>query len=108
MHSFVQTREHGVTATITLTRPERLNSYTLEHLAELRRTCARLAERDDSRVLIVTGSGLSFCTGIDIGYVRELQVREEVQIYRRLLTLSRQFLLTLKRIPQFLVAAVNG
>ncbi|HLV01845.1 MAG TPA: enoyl-CoA hydratase/isomerase family protein [Acidobacteriota bacterium] len=108
MHSFVQTREQGVTATITLNRPERLNSYTLEHLAELSHTYERLAERDDIRVLIITGSGLSFCTGIDIGYVRELQVREEVQIYRRLLNLSRQFLLTLKRIPQFLIAAVNG
>lgn len=108
MHSFVQTREKRATATITLNRPERLNSYTLEHFAELSHTFERLAERDDIRVLIITGNGLSFCTGIDIGYVHELQAREEVQIYRRLLNLSRQFLLSLKRIPQFLIASVNG
>lgn len=108
MDSFVQTREKRSTATITLSRSDQLNSYTLEQFAELTQIFERLAERDDIRVLVITGSGLSFCTGIDIRYLQGLQMREEIQIYRRLLNLTRQLFLNLHRLPQLLIASING
>lgn len=107
MHFFVQTRDRS-TVTLTLNRTSRLNSYTLEHFAELKQAFERLAERDDIRVIVITGSGLSFCTGIDLEYLQRLQVQEDVRIYRQLLNLMRQFFLNLQRLPQFLIASING
>lgn len=57
--------EQGV-MTITLNRPERLNSFNdvmHQQLAE----CLKQAERDDTiRCLLITGAGRGFCAGQDL------------------------------------------
>lgn len=57
--------EQGV-MTITLNRPERLNSFNEEMHQQLA-ACLTQAERDDSiRCLLVTGAGRGFCAGQDL------------------------------------------
>lgn len=52
-------------ATITLNRPERLNSWSGRMHAEYRHAVA-LAEADgDVRVIVITGAGRGFCAGAD-------------------------------------------
>ena len=52
-------------ATVTLDRPDRLNSWTGRMHAEYRWALAE-AERDRSvRVIVVTGEGTAFCAGAD-------------------------------------------
>jgi enoyl-CoA hydratase/carnithine racemase len=56
----------GHVATITLNRPERMNTISRAMLAEL---CAALlkAENDKNvRVVILTGTGRAFCAGLDL------------------------------------------
>jgi enoyl-CoA hydratase/carnithine racemase len=53
--------------TVTLARPERLNSWTGRMHAEYR-WCLAQAEADDGvRVIVVTGEGRGFCAGADAG-----------------------------------------
>jgi enoyl-CoA hydratase/carnithine racemase len=56
----------GSVARITLNRPERLNAITvgmLERLADV----LDEAERDDAvRVIVITGAGRGFCSGLDL------------------------------------------
>jgi enoyl-CoA hydratase/carnithine racemase len=58
--------EQGPIATITLNRPERLNSLTFEVYRELIETLAALRSRDNIRVVVITGRGRGFCSGGDV------------------------------------------
>ena len=58
-------REDGI-ATMTLNRPERLNSFSRRMFDEWRDVVAHCAFSDDIRVLIVTGEGRSFSSGVDL------------------------------------------
>ncbi len=53
-------------ATITLNRPERMNSFSNPLLAGWADSIRRAAEDDDVRVVIVTGNGRAFCAGADL------------------------------------------
>ncbi|NYG60722.1 enoyl-CoA hydratase/carnithine racemase [Nocardioides daedukensis] len=53
-------------ATITLNRPEAMNSFTVEMADELEAAFNRASEDDDVRAVVVTGSGRAFCAGMDL------------------------------------------
>ncbi|MDP6404444.1 MAG: enoyl-CoA hydratase-related protein [Alphaproteobacteria bacterium] len=54
-------------ATLTLNRPERLNTIDFEMLEALIAALDDMAADDDVRCLVLTGSGDTFCAGADIG-----------------------------------------
>ncbi len=53
-------------ATITLNRPERMNTISSAMLDELTQTLVRAGEDEDVRVVILTGAGRAFCAGLDL------------------------------------------
>ena len=53
-------------AILTLNRPHAMNSFDLELMAEHRRRLEEFAADDELRVLVYTGEGRAFSTGIDI------------------------------------------
>ncbi len=53
-------------ATITFTRPERMNTISSAMLDELTRTLVRANEDRDVRVVVLTGTGRAFCAGLDL------------------------------------------
>jgi enoyl-CoA hydratase/carnithine racemase len=53
-------------ATITLTRPERLNAFTPTMQVELVDALERADADDEIRVVVVTGAGRAFCAGVDL------------------------------------------
>ncbi len=53
-------------ATLTLDRPEALNSFTVTMARELERFFRTDAMRDDVTAVVVTGSGRAFCAGMDL------------------------------------------
>lgn len=56
----------GHVATITLSRPERLNAWTPQMSLEAHQTLAALDDDDDVRAIVVTGDGRAFCAGADL------------------------------------------
>lgn len=58
-------RRDGDVATLTLDRPDRLNSFTLAMWDEMREVGEVLANDDSLRVLVVNGAGRAFSSGID-------------------------------------------
>lgn len=59
-------QERGPVATITLNRPDRLNSLTFAVYRELIDVLAALRARDQVRVVVITGQGRGFCSGGDV------------------------------------------
>jgi 2-(1,2-epoxy-1,2-dihydrophenyl)acetyl-CoA isomerase len=57
--------EQGV-ATITLNRPDVLNSFTMPMAAELQAALRVAAEDDRIRAVLLTGAGRAFCAGQDL------------------------------------------
>jgi len=104
----------GAVATLTLNRPERLNTITPELLADLHAALDDALADDAVRVLRLRGAGRAFCAGYDIGWGAEWMGEQEagrpwdpmadlrgigryVDAYRRLWTL-----------PKPVVAQVHG
>ena len=52
--------------TITLNRPEQLNSFTTEMAAELTQAFVQASNNDEVSAIIVTGEGKAFCAGMDL------------------------------------------
>ena len=53
-------------ATITLNRPERLNALNPAMRNELSDAVVMSGQRDDVRVIVITGAGRGFCSGGDV------------------------------------------
>ncbi|HEY1132953.1 MAG TPA: crotonase/enoyl-CoA hydratase family protein [Nocardioides sp.] len=52
--------------TLTLDRPEALNSFTVTMADELEDAFRRVNDHDEVRAVVVTGSGRAFCAGMDL------------------------------------------
>jgi enoyl-CoA hydratase/carnithine racemase len=95
-------------ATITFTRPERLNALTFEVYADLRDLLAELPHREDVRALIVTGRGRGFCSGGDvheiIGKLLEMDARDLLDFTRMTGTVVQR----MRECPVPIIVAVNG
>jgi enoyl-CoA hydratase/carnithine racemase len=57
--------EHGV-ATVTLNRPDKLNSLNWKMDGELHEVMWKCEAAEDVRVIVVTGAGRAFCGGMDL------------------------------------------
>ena len=57
--------EDGI-ATLTLDRPEALNSFTVTMARELEDFFRSAADDDAIRAIVVTGAGRAFCAGMDL------------------------------------------
>jgi enoyl-CoA hydratase/carnithine racemase len=105
--SFRYVEDRGV-ATITLDRPETLNSLTFEVYRELV-TCFRaLAGRSGVRAVVVTGAGRAFCTGGDVKEIIGELLRADRQGLRDFTRLTCDVVRAMRALPRPIVASLNG
>src|ERR1700757_4913976 len=94
----------GAIARVTLNRPERLNSFTLQMHEELREALTNLG---DARVLVLTGAGRGFCAGQDLND-RAVAPGEAVDLGETVTKCWNPLVRTLTSLPQPVIARVNG
>ena len=87
---------------LTLNRPERRNSLTLELMSELVAAISNAAADNDQRILILRGAGKAFCTGLDL---KEAAIEKNAHttaemVAKTLIAISQTRLVT--------IAAVHG
>ena len=95
-------------ATITFSRPDKLNALTFDVYADLRDLLREVPHRDDIAALIITGEGRGFCSGGDVDEIIGELVHSEP---RRLLEFTRMtgaVVQAMRECPLPVIAAVNG
>ncbi len=98
---------------ITLNRPDRLNALNLDMLDDLHTLFEQLRGMEKVRVLIITGEGRGFCSGADI---KDSRVRRDASTLfsnaaTHLVAIQKKYsdrILEMRRLPQPIIAAVNG
>ncbi|HZT64481.1 MAG TPA: enoyl-CoA hydratase [Acidimicrobiales bacterium] len=110
--SFVRVeRPRPHTVVVTLDRPERMNAMAFDVMVPFRQTLEDIGSDNDVRVVVITGSGRAFCAGADLedsGTVPNIAGLTQTSIARRALELLDDVILTIRRLHQPVIAAVNG
>jgi enoyl-CoA hydratase/carnithine racemase len=98
----------GATATITFTRPDKLNALTFEAYADLRDLLAELPHRGDTRALVLRGEGKAFCSGGDVNEIigETLKMRpDDLLAFTRM---TGDAVRAMRECPIPIIAAVHG
>src|SRR3954471_23487661 len=99
------------TAVVTLDRPDRLNAMSIELVIELDRKLDEIAEDNDTWVVVLTGAGRAFCSGLDLkdyGVIPNIDGLTVGRIAQRSMRYYSRLMMTLRRMPQPAIEAVTG
>jgi enoyl-CoA hydratase len=98
-------------AVVTLNRPDRLNALSIDLAVALDATLAEVGAENDTWVVVLTGAGRGFCSGLDLkdyGVLPGVDGLTVGRIAQRSMRAYSRLVLTLRRLPQPVIAAVNG
>lgn len=96
---------------LRLNRPDRLNAISFELVTELHDAFDAVAADVDCKVVVLTGEGRAFCSGLDLkdfgtppaqGEHRHMPAGVDAQTFMSNLTVR------MRDLPQVIIAAVNG
>lgn len=106
--SFRYEERDGI-ATITLDRPERLNSLTFEVYADIRDLTAELKKRPvEVQCLVIRGTGRGFCSGGDVDEIIQRLLKMGTRDVYEFARMTGACVRNLREMPQPVIAAVNG
>jgi len=97
------TGDAGLT-TITMNRPERRNALSEAHMRELIAALRAAADHPETRAIVLAAAGAVFSAGHDFADM----VERDLDAMRRLLAVCTELMLALQRVPQPVVARVQG
>jgi 2-(1,2-epoxy-1,2-dihydrophenyl)acetyl-CoA isomerase len=102
----------GGIARLTLNRPDKLNSFTVQMHGEVREALSGLAS-SGARVLVLSGAGRGFCAGQDLGDRAVApdsadSASPRVDLGESLENRSNPLVRSLHDLPMPVIAAVNG
>jgi enoyl-CoA hydratase len=100
-------QKRDAVAKITFNRPEVLNAMNRTMVQEIGEALEDAEKDKDIRAVIITGSGQSFCTGMDLKFARkELNTSQAEQDFFR--WANEVMLRRIETMPKPVIAAVNG
>ncbi len=91
--------------TLTLNQPDSLNVLSANMLHALIQTLEEIAHDDHIRVIILAANGPAFCAGHDL---KEMKAHINIEYQRSLFELCSDLMMRIIRMPQPIIAKVNG
>jgi enoyl-CoA hydratase len=98
-------------AVVTLNRPDRLNALSIDLAIELADVLGAVGDDNAVRVIVLTGAGRAFCSGLDLkdyGVVPNIDGLQVGQIAQRSMRVYSDLVPRLRGLRQPVIAAVNG
>ncbi|RVU54686.1 enoyl-CoA hydratase-related protein [Anaerosphaera multitolerans] len=89
---------------VTISKEESLNALNSELLEELNDYFTELADREDVKVVILTGAGKAFVAGADIKEMSELSAEEGYKFANK----GMEAFFKIERLNKPVIAAING
>jgi enoyl-CoA hydratase/carnithine racemase len=105
--TFTLDRSRPGVVLMTLNRPTRLNAITFEMFDEMHAFCDALTADREARVLIITGEGRGFCSGLDLDEALTLPAMSPHEMMLGQQHWAGAFQ-KFHELPQPVIAAVNG
>lgn len=105
-HSILAEVKNSV-LTITLNRPDKLNSFNAEMSEAFLQSVIR-AEKDDVRAVLLTGAGRAFCAGQDLGDRDPRKMTGPPDLGHTIETYYNPVLRRMRSLDKPIVCAVNG
>jgi enoyl-CoA hydratase len=96
---------------IRLNRPERLNAMSVQLCLDLKETLEQVGFDNSCRVIILTGAGRAFCSGLDLKDPSVIPNIDGLTIPRigpRAMRIYSQLVPLMRHVPQPIIAAING
>lgn len=95
----------GGVATLTLNRPRQFNAMSEEVLAALQTELDAIADDASVRVVIIAADGRAFSAGHDL---KQMRANPYQEYYHELFAACSRMMLTIHRLPQPVIAKVQG
>ncbi|MFN2390108.1 MAG: enoyl-CoA hydratase family protein [Actinomycetota bacterium] len=95
-------------ATITFDRPDQLNALTFEVYADLRDLLRELPQRDDAKVLVITGEGRGFCSGGDVHEIIGELLKSDQDRLLEFTRMTGAVVQNMRECPLPVIASING
>lgn len=95
-------------ATITLNRPEKRNAFNTEMLRDWTSALEESQAREDVRAIVLTGAGNAFCSGGDVGAMKERKEDTALERKKSLSDRVHRIPMTMLAMDKPVLVAVNG
>jgi 2-(1,2-epoxy-1,2-dihydrophenyl)acetyl-CoA isomerase len=94
--------------TLTLNRPEVLNSLTMGMMSGLTKALKDAAKDKAVRAVVLTAAGRAFCAGADLGDLRKRQEQKSFSLGDELRDHFNPLILQIRQMEKPVIGAVNG
>lgn len=98
------TERSGAVLSVTLNRPDKRNALHPDLVVELVQVLNEAADDPALNVVVITGAGSSFCSGLDLGFVLEADFDSKVAYMENVFAMFQRIYTQ----PQPVIAAING
>lgn len=95
----------GSVVTLTLNRPKQFNALSVDMLSAMQTELDSIAQDSSIRVVVIAANGKAFCAGHNL---KEMRANPEKAFQRALFEQCSQMMLTINRMPQVVIAKVEG
>jgi len=97
-------KETGV-VTLTLNQPKQFNTLSVEVLSTMQIELDSIASDDTIRIVVIQATGKAFCAGHNL---KQMRAHDDEAFHRALFQQCSQMMLTINRMPQVVIAKVQG
>ncbi|WP_296244561.1 MULTISPECIES: enoyl-CoA hydratase [unclassified Psychrobacter] len=91
--------------TLTLNRPKEFNALSVELLSAMQSELDDIAQDSSVQVVVIAANGKAFCAGHNL---KEMRANPDESFQRHLFQQCSQMMLTINRMPQVVIAKVQG